>query len=150
MYERMLDKQQKPDIAAFVAYCGERGSLFTELDDRLVNALQAERLLRFPYGNAYGWGMKYSVKSKHICDVFAEKDAFCVMLRLTDKQFAQVYDGLADCTKACIDNKYPCGNGGWIHYRVLTRRHLEDIEKLLMAKVQNKAEHIDKKGERHG
>ena len=31
-------------------------------------------------------------------------------------------------------NKYPCGDGGWIHYRVICQEHYEDIKKLLAVK----------------
>lgn len=134
MYERMLDKQNVPSTEEFTKHIGVSAKLFFSLDDFLLNELKLERQLRFPYGNSYGWGMKYFAKSKHFCDVFAEKDSFTVMIRLTDKQFQQAYDGLTDYAKRLIDDKYPCGSGGWIHFRVLTQEHLEDIEKLLRQK----------------
>lgn len=40
-----------------------------------MEELKIEKLMRFPYGNSYGWGMKYFIKNKHVCDIFAEKDA---------------------------------------------------------------------------
>lgn len=136
MYERMLDKQHRPTMAQFAAHCGARETLFAQLNRYLPEALGAESLLRFPYGNSYGWGVKYFIKNKHICDVFAEKDAFTVMLRLTDAQFRKIYNSVTDYTKEHIDKKYPCGAGGWIHYRVLTEQHLNDAEKLLCLKAQ--------------
>lgn len=57
-----------------------------------------------------------------------------VMIRLSNQQFDKVYDTLQSETKQMIDNKYPCSNGGWIHFRVLTKEHLEDIKILLSAK----------------
>ena len=57
------------------------------------------------------------------------------MLRLTDKQFAAVYDGLLDETKEVVDNRYPCGEGGWIHYRVTDRKQMEDAKLLLRVKL---------------
>lgn len=135
MYERMLEKQHMPTLEEWMQHCGERKTMFTEVDDYLTGELGAERLLRFPYGNRYGWSMKYFNKNKHICDVFAEKDAFTVMLRLTNIQFEKVYDSVTKDTKEYIDKKYPCGQGGWIHYRVLTEQHLSDVKKLLRLKV---------------
>lgn len=137
MYERMLDKKQKPTFDEFIAYCGACQNLFTDVDHFLLNEIKSEKLLRFPYGNNYGWGMKYFIKSKHICDLFAEKEAFTIMLRLTDLQFQKHYDELCDYTKKIIDDRYPCGEGGWIHYRVLTEQHLIDIKNLLQLKVTN-------------
>ncbi len=135
MYERMLDKQNQPAYEEFAEYCGACKDLFEQTDAFLIHELKAEKLMRFPYGNDYGWGIKYSLKKKLICDIFAEKDAFTIMLRLTDTQFEQVYAFSSTYTQEYIDNKYPCGNGGWIHYRVLTSDHLEDAKRMLEAKV---------------
>lgn len=82
-------------------------------------------------------GLKYFIKSKHICDIFAEKDAFSVMLRLSDRQFSSVYHGVSEYSKQLIDGRYPCSDGGWIHYRVLTPDHLQDIKVMLQLKVSS-------------
>lgn len=71
---------------------------------------------------------------------------FTVMLRLTDKQFAAVYDGLLDETKKVIDNRYPYGEGGWIHYRVTDREQLEDAKLLLRVKLGCLAPGVQKCG----
>lgn len=135
MYERMLDKQNKPSFEEFSAFCGACRELFEHADDFLTHKLHFEKLMRFPYGNSYGWGMKYFIKSKHICDIFAEKDAFTAMLRLSSSQYDSVYNELLPYTREFIDNKYPCGSGGWIHYRVINQQHLEDLEKMLLVKA---------------
>ena len=76
MYERMLDKTHQPTEVEFLEHCGAAKELFTELDRFMTGEMHTSVLLRFPYGNKYGWGYKYAVKSKHICDVFAETDVF--------------------------------------------------------------------------
>lgn len=136
MYERMLDKLHKPTFEEFQSHCGDLGNLLVEMDCFLSNELNCDQLLRFPYGNSYGWGNKYYIKSTHICDLFAEKNAFTIMLRLTNLQFRSHYDEMSNYTKNSIDGKYPCGEGGWIHYRVLREEHVEDIKKLLHLKVK--------------
>ncbi len=57
------------------------------------------------------------------------------MLRLSNKQFEAMYGEMLSYTQSYIDNKYPCGGSGWIHYRILCQEHLCDIEKLLKMKV---------------
>ena len=66
-----------------------------------------------------------------MCNVFPEAGAFTVMLRLSDTQFASVYEQLQPYAKEYVDNRYPCGNGGWIPYRVCEEAHMEDIQRLL-------------------
>lgn len=46
-----------------------------------------------------------------------------------------VYKNVQKYTKDYIDNKYPCSDGGWVHYRVICEEHLEDIKKLLVVKL---------------
>lgn len=135
MYERMLDKKHEPTYEEFISHLGITKALFEQLDSYLSLDLETEKQLRFPYGNKYGWGMKYFIKRRHICDIFAEKDAFSVMLRLTNKQFLDVRSGVSEYTKQFIDNKYPCGDGGWIHYRVLSPENLQDIIVMLRLKA---------------
>ena len=135
MYERMLDKRFPPGIEGMASYCGESSSLFEDLNEYLVTGFGTETKIRFPYGNHYGWGIKHSKGRRHICDIFPEAGAFSVMLRLNNKQFEDAYDNLLAYTKEYIDNKYSCGDGGWIHYRVICQCHLDDIKKLLNRKI---------------
>lgn len=76
MYERMLDKQAVPSFDEMISYCGDAGKLWAEVDRYLNDKFEMKGCIRFPYGNKYGWSMKYTYKSKHICDVFAENSAF--------------------------------------------------------------------------
>mgnify|MGYP000176827678 CR=1 FL=1 len=134
MYERMLNKQEVPTVADMTAFCGENAELFTLLNDWLFEVYGTERQVVFPYGNKYGWGMAHKMKKKLVCNVFPESNAYTVMIRLSDKQYESVYGNLQQYTQEYIDNKYPCGDGGWIHYRVTCRENFEDIQKILSIK----------------
>ncbi len=134
MYERMLDKQVTPTVEEMQTYCGENAALFSELNDWLTKTFGTEQKVVFPYGNNYGWGIAHKKKNKLVCNVFAEKNAFTVMMRTTNKAYEKIYGQVGEYTKDIIDNKYPCGEGGWIHYRVLCKEHFEDIKKLLSNK----------------
>ncbi len=68
-----------------IYYCGAGSNLFKELNEYLVNELETQAKIRFPYGNHYGWGIKHSKGRKHICDIFPETGAFSVMLRLNNE-----------------------------------------------------------------
>lgn len=134
MYERMLDKKVTPSIEEMEKYCGENSERFSSLNGWLTDSFGTEQKIVFPYGNGYGWGVAHKKKSRLICNVFAENGAFTVMMRLSDRQYKSVYDKLQANTRECIDNKYPCGDGGWIHYRVNCRENFEDIKILLNVK----------------
>jgi hypothetical protein len=135
MYERMLDKQNEPSFNDLIHYCGESGSLWLEFDKYLENEYSAQKQVRFPYGKHYGWSVKYSRKSKHICDVFAENNAFTVFAKISNDNFRAINENLSDYSKKIYEHKYPCGNGGWINFRVLSRDHLIDIIEIIRTKI---------------
>ena len=137
MYERMLDKQVEPSVDEMAAYCAGNAELFVLLNEWLSETYGTVQKVTFPYGNRYGWGIAHRIKQKLICNIFAEKDAFTVMMRLSNKQFASVYGSVQNYTREQIDHRYPCSDGGWIHYRVTEKEHWEDIRKLLTFKCSN-------------
>lgn len=134
MYERILNKQVVPTIEEMTEFCGENADLFSMLNEWMSTTFNTEQRIVFPYGNKYGWAIAHKKKTKLICNVFAEDNAFTVMMRLSDKQYNTIYEELKEYTQKYIDKKYPCGNGGWIHYRVKCKEHFEDIQKLLSVK----------------
>ncbi len=136
MYERMLDKQTPPTREEMAAVCGETGALFAALNEKMERDWSTQTSIRFPYGKNYGWGVEHRKKNKHVCDVFAENGAFTVMVRLKDEQFFEVYPQLSPYAQGVIDRRYPCGDGGWIHYRVTTPEQARDIAAILKRKLQ--------------
>ena len=134
MYERMLNKQMKPTIDEMTVYSGNAAQLFTFLNEWLSNIYETVPELSFPYGNQYGWCITHRKKKKLMCHIFVENGAFTVMMRLSNKQFESVYDQLQEYAQGYIDNKYPCGDGGWIHYRVTCKEMFQDVQTLLSVK----------------
>lgn len=134
MYERMLNKQTVPTLEEMTAYCGEHAESFTQLNQWLSDEFGTVQEIVFPYGNHYGWGIAHRKKQKLLCNIFAEDNAFTVMIRLSDAQFGAVYGAVQAYTREAIDHKYPCGDGGWLHYRVTCKEHLDDIKTMLAVK----------------
>ena len=134
MYDRMLNKQEMPTIEEMAVYCGDNAENFTSLNQWLSETYGTEQMVTFPYGNNYGWAVAHRKKKKLMCNVFAEDNALTVMMRLSDKQFESVYGNVQKYTQEYIDHKYPCGDGGWIHYRITCREHYDDALRLLAVK----------------
>lgn len=134
MYERLLDKNNRPALDELIAHCGVNGENYKLFNAYLADRFNTIQEIRFPYGNKYGWCITHRKGKKYICDVFAEAGAFTVMVRLTDIQFEEVYETITEYGKNYINNKYPCSDGGWIHYRVTDAVYLEDIKKILKTK----------------
>ncbi|MCI8354860.1 MAG: DUF3788 family protein [Lachnospiraceae bacterium] len=104
MYERMLNKQEMPSIEEMTAFCGENAERFSALNEWLVSSFHTEKKVVFPYGNQYGWGVSHKKKSQQ------------PRSKLTGHQ---------TCNVAELRGIDPCGDGGWIHYRVTGGEHLD-------------------------
>ena len=138
MFERMLDKQVTPSFDEMKSYCGETGDMWSEVDGYLTDKFDMKSCIRFPYGNKYGWGVKYSRKSKHFCDIFAENGAFMVLIRMSNDAIDSIYNEMSEYAKVVMDNKYPCSNGGWLNYRVTGNEQLQDLMKIIETKANNR------------
>ena len=139
MYERMLNKQEVPTFDDLIRHSGDRGPLWLELDRHMEEKHNASKQIRFPYGKDYGWSVKYSIKSKHICDVFAEYGAFAALFQVSDKAMSVIYDELGGYAKDVWADKSPCASGGWIEFRVLDEDQLGDLIKIIHAKATVRA-----------
>lgn len=134
MDERMLNQEEHPTLASMAEYCGESGGLFSALNAWLAEFCRTSQEITFPYGRHYGWGVTHRIKRKLICHVFAEQEAFTVMLRLSDSQYASIMDQVQPDTRELIEHRYPCGDGGWIHLRVTHGDQFADAQRLLSQK----------------
>jgi len=91
--------------------------------------------LKFPFGNDYGWGYRYAHKTRQLCYLFFEKDAFTVLIQVNPdldpiKSESMMALSLPK-TKELWANRYPCSVGGWLYYRVLSTNELNDVLKLV-------------------
>jgi len=136
MYERLLNKKNIPtdeDIKKHLG--GESFERLGEMEKVLRERYEIVRELKFPFGNSYGWGYKYSHKFAHLCYAFFEKGAFTVMIQIGDakvKDLESILPLLLLKTRELWEKRYPCGeNGGWIHYRVLNDEEMHDVIKLI-------------------
>lgn len=140
-YARMLDKKKKPTEDQVAKTIGPQAQAhLIQLEAFIREHYNLSRELRFPFGNNYGWGYKYSHARRHLCYVFFEEGAFTVTLQIGDQSVAALEKALPEMlpqTQALWAERYPCGDhGGWIHCRVLSDAMLPDICKLLTFKVK--------------
>lgn len=139
MYERMLNKQHTPTEAEIKAYLGAAAfTRMTALEEILALEYDLKKELRFPFGNHYGWGMKYSHKTMHLCYAFFEKGAFTMTIQVGDRQvpaLLKCMNSISDQAKRLWEDRYPCGDiGGWVNVRILSERDLQDVLQFIHAK----------------
>lgn len=140
--ERLMDESKIPAASEINDLLGEQAvSRLMKLETFLQDNYDLIRELKFPFGNNYGWGYKYSHKSKLLCYVFFERNTFTVTITIGKNELQKLYQVLGHMlpkTKELWENRYPCGDGGWIHYRVENDDELLDIQKLICIKKKPK------------
>jgi hypothetical protein len=135
MYERMLNKKTQPTFEEMLAHTGDSAKLWLELEKHITDKLGGERTIRFPYGNSYGWGGGYKRKSKHICDIFAEKDAISILMQIKTDFMEKILPNLEQETVGLWEDGSPCATGRWIDFRITTAKELEDAKRVVSAKM---------------
>ena len=134
----MLEKSHKPTANEIFKYIGENETKYWRIhEDFFNNSYDIVSDLRFPFGNNYGWGVRFQHKNKTLCYMFPEKEAFTVFFQIGKNEVTKLYDKLDSFlpkTKEVWEKRYPCGEGGWIYYRVLNIEEINDIEELIRIK----------------
>ncbi|MEI8199689.1 MAG: DUF3788 family protein [Eubacteriales bacterium] len=136
MYERMLDRKKIPTEDEICEYIGkESAELLRIFDDALFARYDIVKDLKFPFGNEYGWGYRYAHKTKQLCYLFFEKDAFTILIQVNPDQDPMKFESMLALslprTKELWAQRYPCSVGGWLYYRVLNKEELDDVLMLL-------------------
>ena len=131
MYERMLDKNNKPTIEMMNEYCKETTILFIELNKWLSSKYDTVQSIAFLN---YGWSVSHKRKGKLICNIFPENGSFTIMLRLSNSLLSLAYDQVGD---KCIDNICLCNDDGWVCFHVTNNQQLVDIKTILSIKCCN-------------
>ena len=102
MYERLTNKNNIPLVEEFVSHIGVCKDLYENIQVFLTDELNAEVKLGFSRDSSLrAWGVNYKCKSKYLCTIIAEKDAFLVVMRLTDDQIKTAYDEVLPYTQEC-------------------------------------------------
>lgn len=136
--QRLMNKEEKPTASEITDFLGEEAyNRLLKLEGFLKDNYDFTRELKFPFGNNYGWGYKYSCKSKLLGYVFFEKLSFTATITIGKGELKKLNEELSSMlpkTKKLWENRYPCGEGGWMHYKVENDDELADIEKLICIK----------------
>lgn len=140
MYERMLDKRTVPTIEQIIQHIGKPAfDRLYKVEQQLHNLFSLKRELKFPFGNKYGWGYKYSHRTKHLFYVFFIKDGLLFFLQIGDKQVPLLEERLPKLSTKANEvwmNRYPCGDhGGWVNYPLYEDDELNSLIDMVQIKA---------------
>ncbi len=138
MGDRMLYKNNIPTEKEIFEHIGNNAKvLLKQFEEAFEKQYDMQKELKFPFGKNYGWGYKYSHKTKHLCYVFFESGEIDIMMQISSKDKEKlnevINEGLS-LTKEVWKIRYPCSDGGWINYRPKSQEDITEIMRLLAFK----------------
>ena len=141
--QRLSEKLHQPTEEFIQIFMGDEAwRRLLDFEDMLKANYDLNRELKFPFGDNYGWGFRYTHKKTLLFYVFFEENGFCCTISINDKGAGEVETILSDLRpeiQTTWNNRYPCGDfGGWIHYSVEGDSELPDLVRLVGIKVKPK------------
>lgn len=141
MFERLIDKNIKPNYEQAVEFIGTKKDLFENIENYLIDDFNAEKEIGFSSHDKC-WGISYYINTKPICTIYFEKDSVFVVIGFSlakdnIKGFENMYNSLSPYAKMCVDNS-PWRHVGFVEYRVLFIEHLDDLNLMLKCRISQK------------
>lgn len=140
---RLTEKSLEPTEEHIRLFLGETAwERLLRFEGMLRERYDLNRELKFPFGNDYGWGFRYSHKKALLLYVFFEEEGFCCTISINDKgaqKVAAILNDLLPEIQSIWINRYPCGtDGGWLNRSVASDDELPDLLRLVGVKVKAK------------
>ncbi len=141
--KRLTEKLNKPPIEFVQAFMGDKAwRRLSRFEEMLRERYELSREMKFPFGNADGWGFRYVHNKSLLLYVFFEEGGFCCTISINDAGAPKVEAMLRDLRpeiQKIWTNRYACGaDGGWINHSVENDDVLPDLVRLVGAKVKPK------------
>lgn len=107
---------------------------FLKLDDML----NEDYILEYVIINskAEGWGINYRVGKNSLCYIHPEKNSLFIAFQIKEEKIEKIKNKLSDYALNVWDNRYPCGKGGWMWYRLTNFTQLEELKLLFNHKIK--------------
>ena len=140
LYQRLLNKEEKPSREEIVKTIGKNSSLWLELHNYIEDNYDFTPELVF-FTKKHGWSLRYRKRGKTLCYFFPEKGAFSVLLVLGKKESEKVdliKNKLNTNVKSVFENTEQLHDGRWLWIRALTKKDIKSIITLLEAKRKSK------------
>lgn len=147
--KRFTEKYQQPPEELIRLFMGDDAwQRLMRFEEMLRERYDLSREMKYPFGNEYGWGFRYSHKKSLLLYVFFEEGGFCCTISINDAGAREVDVMLGDLLPEIQwiwINRYACGaDGGWINRSVDSDEELPDLVRLIGVKVKPKKRRKEK------
>lgn len=114
------------EIMAFSA----RKDDWIDLEQKLNEDYLLEKII-IKDSPSQGWGINYRVGKNSLCYVHPEKTSLFVAFQITEAKMNEIKPFLSEYAWKVWENRYPCGKGGWMWYRLTDTKQIAELRLLL-------------------
>lgn len=142
MYDRLLNKSERPSEEDILSLIGEGASLWQESLNYVNEQYDCESELKF-FTKKYGWMIRYRKSNRTLCSFFPEENAFSVLIVLGAKESEKVElkkSELNDNFRTIFDETEQLRDGKWMWVRLLNQSDLESLIIFLNSKRKPKSQ----------
>lgn len=86
--------------------------------------------------NSEGWGINYRVGNQSLCYIHPERDALFIAFQICEDAIEAIKQKLSPYAIQVWENRYPCGKGGWMWYRLTEQVQIDEVRLLLNQKIK--------------
>jgi hypothetical protein len=132
------DKDHPPTLAEIYMVIGTKKPLWENLVRFIEESYRIKGILSYG-GKNYGWELGFRKGSKPLMSAFPKKDGFIVQIVLGKKQVEEAHKlNLGKNVGTTFENARQFHDRRWLYVKVETEQDINDITKLLVAKVKPK------------
>ncbi len=110
---------------------------WVKLEDKLNEDYTLEKVI-IKDSKSLGWGINYRVGANSLCYIHPEKSGLFVAFQIREDVIKTIKHKLSDYALKVWENRYPCGKGGWMWYRVTNEGQIDEVRLLLNSKIKPK------------
>lgn len=116
-----------------------------DFSSRKEDWLELERKLSIDYviekiiiqdSKSAGWGVNYRVGKNSLCYIHPEINGLFIAVQIREAVIENIKAQLSDYALKVWENRYPCGEGGWMWYRLTQSNQIDEVRLLLNNKIR--------------
>lgn len=133
------ERKKKPNERQVRQAIGAKFPIWQELILFLCKKYPVMADFKFLYGQNYGWGLRFRIKSQLLTSLYPAEESFYAQVNLSPEGVeGALLMLLGTNARQAIERANPYPEGRWVFIRVESEADAEDVRRLLALRVEER------------
>jgi hypothetical protein len=133
------ERKHRPTDAEIRQAVGARFPLWRALIQFIKDEYPVEADFRYLYGKNYGWAWRFRIKTQLLTSLYPAQDCFKAQVNLGPEAVDTALGmSLGANARQAIEGAHPYPEGRWSFIPVESERDMQDVQRLLVLRVETK------------